>query len=96
MINKTRFTELKSVFLVVVSRCTKQQVSSRLRCTGQEREMLRQYQDHEECPRFAILRRKSEIPGRRYGGRRWRGIPGITVGSCELSLSYRFIDLCPA
>lgn len=53
--------------------------------------MLRQYQDHEECPRFAILCRKSEISGRCDGGCRWWSIPGIIVGSCELSLC--LIDL---
>lgn len=75
----------------MVPRRSKQQISTRLRCTGQEGEMLRQYQDHEERPRFAILCRKSEVSGRCDGGCRWWSVPGIIVGSCELSLC--LIDL---
>lgn len=76
------------IFTVVVPWCSKQQVSTRLRCASQEGEMLRQHQNHEERPRFAILRRESEVPGRRDGGCGWRCIPRIIVGSCELSTPY--------
>lgn len=75
----------------MVPRRSKQQISARLRCAGQEGEMLRQHQDHEERPRFAILRRKFEVSGRRDGGCGWRSVPGIIIGSCELSLC--LIDL---
>lgn len=84
------------IFTVVVPRRPEQQVPARLRCAGQEGEMLRQHQDHEERPRFAILRRESQIPGRRDGGRGRRGVPGVIIGSCELSAPYRFIDSFPA
>jgi len=80
------------LFTVVVPRRSKQQVSACLRRASQEGEMLRQYQNHEERPRFAILCRKSEVPGHRDGGCGWRSVPGVIVGSRELSVPYRFID----
>lgn len=47
---------LLMIFTVMVPRRPEQQVSACLRRAGQEGEMLRQHQDHEERPRFAILR----------------------------------------
>ena len=71
------------IFIVVVPRRSKQQVSTRLRRASQEREMLRQHQDHKKRPRFAILRRKSQVPGHRDGGcGRW-SVPCVIIGSRE-------------
>jgi hypothetical protein len=60
----------------MVSRGPEQQVPARLRGPGEARKVLRQHQNHEKCPRLAVLRRESQVLGDRDGGRGWRCLPG--------------------
>lgn len=81
----------RSFFPVVVPWRSKQQISPRVRRTGKTGEMLRQYQDHEERPRLAILRSESQVPGHRNGSGWRRSIFSFAARSRELS--FLFIEL---